>query len=69
MTHGFSPFQNDSFLNYHCEHEADDMGFYYYALISPRPEQILTKAKVTAIKVIQNATISIWWYLMNKLKI
>lgn len=68
MTHGFSPFHNESLLKYHCEHEADNVGFYYYVLIRPRPEQILTKTKVTAIKVIQNAAISIWWYLINKLK-
>lgn len=48
MFHAFCPFQIAFY--------SDELGFYYAVLISTRPEQILTKTKVTAVKVIQNIT-------------
>lgn len=75
MFHAFCPFLTEFWLKIkkqqqkkQCVHKASDLDFDIAVRISTRPEQILTKTKVTTVKVIQKYRNVYVKYVLTKIR-
>ena len=73
MFHAFCPFLTEFWLKKktkkkQCVHKASDLDFDIAVRISTRPEQILTKTKVTTVKVIQKYRNVYVKYVLTKIR-